>query len=763
MGTKSFISWGVLAVLFFSSFPGLGRSQPMWNRKGRVQPPGRWGGAIAYDAERKVTLLFGGYEYTSSGIKLLSDTWVWDGKTWKELHPLHSPSPRIYHAMAYCPSRKKVVLFGGMDSLGSNAVCFGDTWEWDGKDWTKVSSAPSPSPRGYHAMAYFPNIKKVVLYGGKTGNKPMSDTWEWDGSKWKKIPISGPWAGPGVALAWDSFTRQMLLYYSNGPGSGATSGTFAFDGKTWTHVKLKAVPLLRMGFSMVSDPVRKRVLLVGGNVKDYRKSEEWVWDGTSWKALTVPVCPIGRHYGSMAFDSSRKRIVLFGGDGVSNTWEWDGVQWKLFGAPGWWDKPCMVIDGARNRLVLAGDRGGAFLDLWEYDGKVWAHPQPSSKPPVRRGMGAAWAPVRKKVVLFGGMDPSGKCLSDTWEWDGAQWVRSQGSPSPRPRMGHAMVFDKATGKVLLEGGYYSDHTGIFFNYYDDTWLWDGKSWAKVTASPHPSARAWACIACDSSRGRTVLFGGNYQSPFSYQNIYLGDTWEWDGRGWNQVKPGLAPSPRTQCSLAYDPNRKRTVLFGGYTSSSSGSLRLNDTWEWDGRNWFRMPTNPTPPAVSSGPAMVFAPFLGKTVLFAGVRYSEVWEYSVARRAAFSVRGQGCRGSNGKVPLLVAKTLPRLGGNFTLELKNAPLLTVTVLLVGLTPVRFDLGPLGAPGCVIVNNPDLTFPNATNLAGVWSFPHSFPIPVDTNLIGGKVYLQVVLKDLKANPFGATVTNGGLAVVDW
>lgn len=34
-------------------------------------------------------------------------------------------------------------------------------------------------------------------------------------------------------------------------------------------------------------------------------------------------------------------------------------------------------------------------------------------------------------------------------------------------------------------------------------------------------------------------------------------------------------------MAYDPNRRRIILFGGVNMFGTA---LNDTWEWTGFNW-----------------------------------------------------------------------------------------------------------------------------------------------------------------------------------
>jgi hypothetical protein len=56
-----------------------------------------------------------------------------------------------------------VVLFGG--ELTSENVG-GDTWTWDGVDWTQQQTLDQPSPRAVPGMATDPATCSVVLFGG---------------------------------------------------------------------------------------------------------------------------------------------------------------------------------------------------------------------------------------------------------------------------------------------------------------------------------------------------------------------------------------------------------------------------------------------------------------------------------------------------------------------------------------------------------------------------------------------------------------------
>jgi hypothetical protein len=69
-------------------------------------------------------------------------TWTWDGHTWTQRHPAHAPGPRVRAALTFDPARQQLLLFGGSEELeGDPAVPMGDTWTWDGSDWTHVATA----------------------------------------------------------------------------------------------------------------------------------------------------------------------------------------------------------------------------------------------------------------------------------------------------------------------------------------------------------------------------------------------------------------------------------------------------------------------------------------------------------------------------------------------------------------------------------------------------------------------------------------------
>src|SRR5262249_44501989 len=113
----------------------------------------------------------------------------------------------------------------------------------------------------------------------------------------------------------------------------------------------------------------------------------------------------------------------------------------------------------------------------------------------------------------------------------------------------------------------------------DTWQLDPTDWQQSTVPPSPAIGAGA-LAYDSARSSLVLFGGSRST---------GETWEWDGVQWQQMRVAspARPAARSYGAMAYDAARQRTVMCGG--SNSQGWL--TDTWTWDGTNWVQVASLP----------------------------------------------------------------------------------------------------------------------------------------------------------------------------
>lgn len=187
----------------------------------------------------------------------------------------------------------------------------------------------------------------------------------------------------------------------------------------------------------------------------------------------------------------------------------------------------------------------------------------------------------------------------------ANWGQQSPGQAPAGRAYARMAYDSARGRTVMFGG------GGCCTEPTDTSEWDGTRWTTVQTGVAPAPSIGPGMAYDSTRHVTVLFDNN------------GNTWEWNGSSWVQRTTTTSPSARVWTAMAYDSAHGRTVLFGG---SHQGDL--GDTWEYDGANWTQMAPARSPSS-RFGMAMSFDTTRGLLVLFggraAGQRMNDTWEW------------------------------------------------------------------------------------------------------------------------------------------
>jgi hypothetical protein len=231
-----------------------------------------------------------GYDAAHAQVVLFqaSETWVWDGSDWGELHPAHSPPARFFTAMAYDTAAGQLVLFGGQ---GGNGL-LNDTWTWDGMDWTEAHPVHSPSPRYGMAMAYDAVRRKVVLFGGSTERGALDGTWTWDGTDWtRRSPAHLP---PRRAFGAMSSRNHVLLWVAR--------QTWTWDGVDWTRHFPTHEPTARVRPGMTYDAATGQVVLFGGlfqrtDLYMYH-GDTWTWDGTDWIRQTTGSISVSPSSGS---------------------------------------------------------------------------------------------------------------------------------------------------------------------------------------------------------------------------------------------------------------------------------------------------------------------------------------------------------------------------------------------------------------------------------------------------------------------------------
>jgi hypothetical protein len=153
-----------------------------WTQVPSDGPSARFPAGFAYDAARQRVLLFGGHAIDQGGFTTYGDTWLWDGAAWQSVSET-GPAPRDGARAVFDPQTETILLFGGVQ-IDPSVQYFTDTWQWDGAQWQEAEVSGPPG-RVHPAMAFDPSRGRIVLAGGS--NAPgvlLPDVWEWDGGAW---------------------------------------------------------------------------------------------------------------------------------------------------------------------------------------------------------------------------------------------------------------------------------------------------------------------------------------------------------------------------------------------------------------------------------------------------------------------------------------------------------------------------------------------------------------------------------------------------
>lgn len=156
--------------------------------------------------------------HAATGQSLLCNgqTWIWDGANWTRLQPAAQPPP--VNALAYDSRRAQIValVFSGSPPVSS-------TWIWDGVSWTQPSApGPTASPSAFNwwsvRMSYDENRDRTVAAWSRSlGGAGSVDLWEWDGAQWTSlgttpVQVQGGNVGPLPALAYEAASQRSILH-----------------------------------------------------------------------------------------------------------------------------------------------------------------------------------------------------------------------------------------------------------------------------------------------------------------------------------------------------------------------------------------------------------------------------------------------------------------------------------------------------------------------------------------------------------------------
>jgi len=205
-----------------------------WRQLGLANPPPpRFAPAYAFDPRKGVVFLYGGRQAPASSD--FYDGWTWNGQSWVQLPATYAPE-LIAPVAAFDPLTGKVVVFGMTSDQKSV-----QTWTWDG-GWQHLEPASSPSIRVSTSMAYDANSGRIILFGGRDAGSLayLGDTWSWDGSNWTELrPSTAPSARQNPALV--GVPNGVLLFGGDAPGIQNTD-TWTWNGATWRQIVTPHAP-----------------------------------------------------------------------------------------------------------------------------------------------------------------------------------------------------------------------------------------------------------------------------------------------------------------------------------------------------------------------------------------------------------------------------------------------------------------------------------------------------------------------------------------
>jgi len=295
--------------------------------------------------------------------------------------------------------------------------------------------------------------------------------------------------------------------------------------------------------------------------------------------LASSLSPPLRSAGALAYDAADGYLLLFGGlnrhlGWLGDTWKYEGGAWTnltptLTVAPSPRQGAAMTFDGTDAAILLVGGSGpsGALADTWSFAHGAWQLLTPSGgAPPARSGAGLAYVPSLRGAVMFGGAGADGTVLADTWFYAQGTWTQRTGSAElPPARTGGGLTFDASDAYAVLFGG-----TGVNGTYLNDTWTFSSAGWSPVVppTGVAPIPRGNLSLTFDPARSAVLLFGG-------WDGTALSDTWAFSGGAWSPLTVNLSSSPgaRYGAVAAFDDADGYLVLFGGVVGAGHYSTWL----------------------------------------------------------------------------------------------------------------------------------------------------------------------------------------------
>lgn len=636
-------------------------TEATWTNLWGSWPQGRYSHAMAYDSDRKVMVMYGGQGAVAG--PFFNDTWEWDPArvSWTQrANTGPDAGTRSGHALAYDPGTKKVLMFSGWQPSASFYI--NGQWEWDpiGSAWVqRPNVTPQPTARHDHAMVYNPDRQRIVMFGGYDATTfRRNDLWEWNGATgtWEDCTPTTTKPAPrfGQSLAYDSVRQKVIMRGGNtgtgtavgawtnetwewtaGPGPACNTGSWAVDTTTGTAPSNYS----NAGFDhIIYDTSRSKTVLYEygyANVVYELDPVTPTWTSIPFtKSDTANIPPYS--YNTFVYDPVHANSVAFGGTGFLRAlWNYDGAQ-ALFTnqsiplvGPIQRTGPALAFDSKRGQLILFGgyrstDANPYHQDIQQWSGtnQLWTDLTTfAAKPDPRQLSAMAYDSKRDLMYLFGGT--GAKTFNDFWAWAPGTMSWSPvtvNSPLPPANYSQSLFYDSVRDRVVMYGG--AAGATQVWEFDPTTAIWTNRT--PTTIPTDVATRSYTDVAYDQDRGKIVMIGGySYDAaPAAYS--YNTDIWEWDVNTgqWGSLVPAASspiPAGRYYHAIVYDSGRRVIIMFGGHGNPTTNNVDLNDSWEWDPSSLGWTQTTPTvgiAPLPRYLTTLIYDSSHGSTFLFGG---------------------------------------------------------------------------------------------------------------------------------------------------
>ena len=527
----------------------LGVASPAWVQWSPLgtAPAARGYHSAVYDSLQDRMIVFGGAQQLGVDgppSDFLGDLWtlsLGDTPAWDEVIQV-GPQPGILCGhVAFCEqARNRMVLFGGFDGVMTN-----ETWALSltpTLGWSQIIPAGTlPLARAAAAAAIDPLGDRLIIFGGVDDSfNAMNDLWQLSlaSPEWAPLSPSGgtPTERMFASAVSDPANNRFILYgQSDQRGTGVIPDPFweLSLGATpaWTQLMPWTGPEARVSHMAIYDAPRNRMIVVGGHAYPINYGDVWSLSlGTTpqWVEITPAGMPLVLIGGAAIRDSLRNNMVIFGGWGSNlvHTMTLGGVPvWDTMSPAGTWpegrDRPTGVYDAEGDRMIVFGGAAGSsgtFNDTWVLDlaGTMsWTQLQPhGTLPPARWGHAAAWDPIGRRMIIYGGSAESENDslpIGDVWQLSMGDTTWTELAPlgtPPAPRLHPTAIYDPGYRRILFFGGNLAPPAWET----NETWelsLGAEPAWHRLdfgTDSQGPK-RSWHTSVFDPVRGRMITFGG----------------------------------------------------------------------------------------------------------------------------------------------------------------------------------------------------------------------------------------------------------------